>query len=645
MWNQDPTIYSMINMLASIHNLFNEDISGFYEKLFRKDNPILTFLFLDLENLNKGDELYIKMNARGKMLSNFENFKARFEEKIAHLFKENDIKKHLSYKDQNIELSTKEYFSFKLDSVWSNLFWRYRDLVGSSDNYDDEIFNFIKEVLIIHYIKNANDHNVDEVLNVDIQTFNVLDKLGLITRESIEYLIEVFDIIPYNENGIIRYCNNKYFNEENVFKSVLSHKIQNRDRIKFFCYIEFLLIKKNETSALQDWMRIVTNLVENKILNTQDMVIPAFQSMVNLLSNANNILQYLSTKPKILFFDYNQIQEEIIKSKLIEFDYNYYDAIYGAEQNVFHAGQIAYLLEYSGILNHFDLGNLELTKLENISASFSKFLDYSYKSNAFFKFLDNNHDFIFERSLLCYGKYMINKNDNQYNFSSSRSVANYERDYSWKRLLSIDFDNINDNYWKDKREIILQVFDDVNFNFNDVEQSLLNNIKSYNETKDWRFDFIKNPAFIGACKQGFINTFNDFVDIKILNASQMNHLWMDYYVFKFHQELESINIEHSLYYVKGYYDVPSLGINNHIINRKSYALQFYTMENAIFYIRFFKDKGYNKLDDYGAEINEIIVGLGLNWNDDPFHQGFTLSTENYKKAKELYIEINNIITK
>lgn len=644
MWNQDPTISSMINMLASIHKEFNEDICGFYDKLFRKENPILTFLFLDLENLNKGDELYIKMNARGKMLSNFENFKARFEEKIVHLFKENDIKRHLTYKDQNIEMSTKEYFSFKLDSVWSNLFWKYRDLVGSPDNYDDEIFNFIKEILIIHYIKNANSDNIEEILNADIQTFNFLDKLGLINRASIEYLISVFDVIPYNEKGIIRYCNNRYFDEENVFKSVLSHKIQNRDRIKFFCYIEFLLNGQNEISALQDWMRIVTNLVENKILNTQDMIIPAFQSMVNLLPYANKILQYLSTKPKILFFDSSQIQEEIIKSKLIEFDSKYYADIFEAEQNVFHAGQVAYLLEYSGILNHFDLNNLEIKKLDNINTSFSKFLDYSIKSNIFFSFLDNNHDFIFERSLLCYGKYMINKNDNQYNFSSSRSVANYERDYSWKRMLSIDFDNINDNYWKEKREIILQVFDDVDFDFSNVEQSLLNNIKSYNATKDWQYDFIKNPAFLRACKQGFINTFNNFIDIQILNASQMNHLWMDYYVFKFHQELENLNIIHSLDYVKGYYDVPSLGVYNFIIDRKSYTLQFYTMENAIFYIRFFKDKGYNKIEHYGSKIEEELLSLGLKWNDDSFHQGFTFCTKNYKKATDLYLRLNSIIT-
>ena len=77
-----------------------------------EDNPVLTFLFLDLKDLNQGDELYIKMNARGKMLTPYENFKARLEEKIGFLFKENDIVRKLNYNNKVIELNTKDYFSF-----------------------------------------------------------------------------------------------------------------------------------------------------------------------------------------------------------------------------------------------------------------------------------------------------------------------------------------------------------------------------------------------------------------------------------------------------------------------------------------------------------------------------------------------------
>lgn len=644
-WNQDPTIASMINMFAAIHEEFNNEECDYFERLFSKEQPTLTFLFLDLENLNQGDELYIKMNARGKMLSNFENFKARFEEKISQLYNDHDVIRMLSYKDKHIEMSTKDYFSFKLDSVWSNLFWIYRDLVGESDNYDDEIFNFIKEVLIIHYIKNIkdNNHSLEVILNTNIQTFNSLNNLGLISKESVNYLISVLDVIPYNDKGLITYCNNIHFDEEAIFKSALSHKIQSKERVKFYSYIEYLLCSDFEISKLNSWMRVISNLVENKIFNTQDMIIPAFESVSNLLNKADNILEYLNSKPKISFFDANQIKEEIIKSKLITSNNDYFAGVYKAEQNIFHAGQIAYLLEYSGILNHFDLDMLELINHNGLNDSYSKFMAYSDKSRLLFSFLDHNQNYIFERSLLTYGKYMIRKNDFQYNFSSSKSVANYDRDYSWKRMLAIDFENLDDQVWKEKRDIVLQVFEDATFDFLNVKESLLLRINNYNEARDWQYDFIKNPEFLRACRQGFINTYDNFNNIQLLNASQMNHLWMNYHVFKFWLQLIDVGIENSLDSVKGNYDVPTIGLYDLIISRKSYAIQFYKMEDGEFYIRCYKFKGFNKIEDYGSEIVQLSLDNNLRWNQDPFHLGFTFHNKDYKKATEVYIQLHNLI--
>ena len=75
------------------------------------------------------------------------------EEKIGFLFKKNDIVRKLNYNNKVIELNTKDYFSFNIDTIWSNLFWPYRTLVGNPNNFDDEIFNFIKEIFLIHFIQ------------------------------------------------------------------------------------------------------------------------------------------------------------------------------------------------------------------------------------------------------------------------------------------------------------------------------------------------------------------------------------------------------------------------------------------------------------------------------------------------------------
>lgn len=77
-WNSDPTIQSMLTMLDAIHSKFSENID-FFDKLIDNEKPVITFRFLNLAEFKLTDDLYIKMNARGKPLTDFENFKARLE--------------------------------------------------------------------------------------------------------------------------------------------------------------------------------------------------------------------------------------------------------------------------------------------------------------------------------------------------------------------------------------------------------------------------------------------------------------------------------------------------------------------------------------------------------------------------------------
>ena len=71
----DPTIKSCLVMLDLINELFGAS-SGFYNRLIQTQNPYITFQFLNMKDFGLSDDLYIKMNARGKTLTPFENFKA-----------------------------------------------------------------------------------------------------------------------------------------------------------------------------------------------------------------------------------------------------------------------------------------------------------------------------------------------------------------------------------------------------------------------------------------------------------------------------------------------------------------------------------------------------------------------------------------
>ena len=127
-WEKDPTIKSMLVMLDAIHNRF-KNANDFFDKLINPniyESPI-TFQFLPLDKFGLTDNLYIKMNARGKPLTDFENFKAKFEQ-------------HL--KEKKYDLAFISSFTHKMDCEWTDMFWSYKE------NYliDNQFMNFFRVI-------------------------------------------------------------------------------------------------------------------------------------------------------------------------------------------------------------------------------------------------------------------------------------------------------------------------------------------------------------------------------------------------------------------------------------------------------------------------------------------------------------------
>ena len=85
-WRQDPTISSMLVMLDAIHDAARPRTRptstrcglGSRNASTRQAQAIW-FLFLPVVDMDYGEDLYIKMNSRGKPLTTFEVFKADFE--------------------------------------------------------------------------------------------------------------------------------------------------------------------------------------------------------------------------------------------------------------------------------------------------------------------------------------------------------------------------------------------------------------------------------------------------------------------------------------------------------------------------------------------------------------------------------------
>lgn len=127
-WRHDPTIQSMLVMLDAIHKQFETaDAKMAWARLVDPKEPAVSFLLLAPPDMGSAADLYIKMNSRGKPLTEFENFKAHFEKTIGSTDR------------------VKE-FALNVDGKWSDLLWGFR---GDDDLVDDEFmryFGFVTEL-------------------------------------------------------------------------------------------------------------------------------------------------------------------------------------------------------------------------------------------------------------------------------------------------------------------------------------------------------------------------------------------------------------------------------------------------------------------------------------------------------------------
>lgn len=146
-WLKDPTIASMLVMLDAIDEKFR-DVDDLWERL---KGGAITFYFLPIRDMGLTDELYIKMNSRGKPLTRFEHFKAELERCI-----------HAA------DAEVSERVMRKVDRDWTDLLWQYRDsgTGGANDLItDDEFlhyFQFVCDVLCYREGKSPQGRSSDE---------------------------------------------------------------------------------------------------------------------------------------------------------------------------------------------------------------------------------------------------------------------------------------------------------------------------------------------------------------------------------------------------------------------------------------------------------------------------------------------------
>ncbi|TKZ34160.1 DUF262 domain-containing protein, partial [Brachyspira catarrhinii] len=496
----DPTIKAMLNMIDKIeakYKLCNENL---FDKLSN-----IRFYFLPLEDFKLTDEIYLKMNARGKPLTSFENFKALLED---------------FFKDK-IDKGILQQYKIKIDTSWVNFIWTLNKDCKKVDDLFMKLFRFIFEMLYYSQIEIVKDTSKLQIEKSNLEFFELffshigdegkkekeyLNKLkeNSIKNEkdqlnkNINFIINIFDILSslgkckletlFND---IFYYNNESENDEDKYNKICTFdnnlNVFNNDNnlFEFFKNIEKRILIFSVFKILNyEYLKNKENIIDN-IKNTY---FNKLRLIRNLLYNTNNLqnnniyyqmklIDRIIKEDEITVMEYQISDKEkrientlftndLVKSEKIKLDIlkscdeKIRKRIYACENNVFLQGNIDFLLD--------NIGNENIVNVVN----------YIFTKNGF---NNENGNYLIHRAILVF----IDKGEIE-SFKPYNSTTIYifrnNKDNDNKKLLI--------KYPNKLKEFINTIFNDkVNETISDKCRNIIDN---YKDDSHWKYLIIKD---------------------------------------------------------------------------------------------------------------------------------------------------------
>ena len=316
-WRLDPTIQASLRMLDAIHLRFSS-CTGLYERITDGGSPAITFQLLDLENFGLSDDLYIKMNARGKPLTAFETFKARYEEEL----KSQSSGKTKLLGDEPVPVA--EFVSLQMDTNWANFFWMYRD--RDTNLYDTAFMNFLRVVALVSRDPEGSAYaeDVGLIRNERVQsTYSLFSDRGWIDRDFTEVLILLLEAWCEEGNTFRTVLpDTRFFDELAVFKDAVTGptSLYFADIVKFAGYVIYMREYADEldSDAFYEWMRIVFNLTTNTTYDRPEEMQRSIAGLCKLAPEARDVLRFFAGSDFAVHgFNRQQIAEEKVKAELV----------------------------------------------------------------------------------------------------------------------------------------------------------------------------------------------------------------------------------------------------------------------------------------------------------------------------------------
>ncbi len=286
-WQKDPTVNSMIEMLVAIGTRLGEvDTAPLWKRL---QEGAITFTVIEIQSneFRLTDELYIKMNNRGRLLTDWECYKAKAIECLGEVvFTEENAGLWESLQANEQEKTPADYFSFRVDGRWQDFFWHLsrggesplEDRVQRSDEMMRYFFTWWAEFRYYHYNKGECSDKMHvfksaEEITLLFQVLNKLHEIGCPHGESVEnqdqekeFLETAFGVASKSAVEVRLHFTGSEGNESRVgdlFRLLCEGKLERRHQVLVY-YLLLRLVKYNEEAAdanLRDFLRVVRNFL------------------------------------------------------------------------------------------------------------------------------------------------------------------------------------------------------------------------------------------------------------------------------------------------------------------------------------------------------------------------------------------------
>ena len=335
-WQKDPTVNSMIEMLVAIGTRLGEvDTAPLWKRL---QEGAITFTVIEIQSneFRLTDELYIKMNNRGRLLTDWECYKAKAIECLGEVvFTEENAGLWESLQANEQEKTPADYFSFRVDGRWQDFFWHLsrggesplEDRVQRSDEMMRYFFTWWAEYRYYHYNTGECSDKMHvfksaEEITLLFQVLNKLHEIGYPHGESAksqdqekEFLETAFGVASKSAVEVRLHFTGSEGNESRVgdlFRLLCEGKLERRHQVLVY-YLLLRLVKYNEKATganLHDFLRVVRNFLYGIREENKKMAFTSGIELKELSRYAKSLDEVLGEKEVYAGLSSKEISEE-----------------------------------------------------------------------------------------------------------------------------------------------------------------------------------------------------------------------------------------------------------------------------------------------------------------------------------------------